>query len=144
MNIKEITNQINPSQWYSVQQIAKGRWLFGRDYMGVRYIVRMGEIPAAFLKPKQGKQVRYRIWGQDIINYIIDNKPSRKVDSSNPETPEVVKKWLKPRKTKAIPLPDFDHSNFIKQEDGILAYKGTKKQFLKMLKTRNIIDPLKK
>ena len=66
---------IDKNKWYSVNQIAKAGWIFGFGFMGVRHLVGNGQLPAAKLKATKDAQVRYKIQGKHIIEYINKNKP---------------------------------------------------------------------
>ncbi len=67
--------EIEKNKWYSVNQIAKAGWIFGFGFMGVRKLVETGQLPAAKLKATKDAQVRYKIQGKNIIEYIKRNKP---------------------------------------------------------------------
>ncbi|MCK4454503.1 hypothetical protein KAU51_04175 [Candidatus Parcubacteria bacterium] len=67
--------EIEKDKWYSVNQIAKARFIFGLGFMGVRKLVETGQLSAARLKATNRSQVRYKIQGRHIIEYLNKNKP---------------------------------------------------------------------
>lgn len=73
--MKKIKEKIDPEKWYSVNQIAKAKLIYGYGFMGVKHLVDNGQLPAAKLKATRKSQVRYRIAGKDIIGYINKNAP---------------------------------------------------------------------
>ena len=72
---KNTMTEVEKNKWYSVNQIAKAGWIFGIGFMGIRHLVETGQLPAARLKATKDAQVRYKIQGQHIIDYLNKNKP---------------------------------------------------------------------
>ena len=67
--------EIEKNKWYSVNQIAKAGIIFGLGFMGVRKLVETGQLSAARLRATKDAQVRYKIQGRHIIEYLNKNKP---------------------------------------------------------------------
>jgi hypothetical protein len=66
--------KINKNEYYSINQIEKNGWLFGFKFMTIRKLVLTGLLPAIQHRPTKDSQVRYRILGKDILDYIEKNK----------------------------------------------------------------------
>lgn len=66
---------IEKEKWYSVNQIAKEKLIYDFGFMGVRKLVETGQLPTARLKATKDAQVRYKIQGRHIIEYLNKNKP---------------------------------------------------------------------
>jgi hypothetical protein len=76
--IKIAEKKIKPQCWYSVNELAKKKVIFGIGFMGIKHLVETGRLPAAQFKATRDAQVRYRIWGAHILDYIKSNQPKIK------------------------------------------------------------------
>lgn len=73
--MKKFKEKLDPEEWYSINQIGKMKIIYGMGFMGVRKLVENGQLPAARLKATKDAQVRYRIQGRYIIEYLKKNNP---------------------------------------------------------------------